>query len=171
MKINFGLLLTLLAPSLVYAEICGCSDRDTEFANRSSAPEKMWQLIKTTKLQENYTLSICQFNPWYLMGDFDGNDHYDFALILHPRTGAKDPKLAVIWDTGKLALLERDEKLQFPRIEAWHLYPKNENVLLGAAEGVPPTLIGDGIMIYKLESSSSLVYWDGARFTYYWQGD
>ena len=105
------------------------------------------------------------------MGDFDGNGQYDFALVLRQLAGENETKLAVIWDSGKLVFLDRDKQLQYPSVEAWHIYPKYEKVLLGAEEGTPPILKGDGIMIYKLESSSSLVYWNDTRFTYYWQGD
>jgi len=171
MKIIFSLVLAFLIPSLVYSDTPGCSDRDSEFSNRSSAPEKLWALIKEAGLQEDYTLGICGLNPWYLMGDFNGNGQYDFALLLRQRTKENDAKLAVIWESGKVDFLERDGKLQYPRIEAWHVYPKYEKVLLGAEEGIPPVLEGDGIMIYKLELSSSLVYWNGTHFTYYWQGD
>ena len=170
MKIIFSLVLAFLIPSLVYSDTPGCSDRDSEFSNRSSAPEKLWALIKEAGLQEDYTLGICGLNPWYLMGDFNGNGQYDFALLLRQRTKENDAKLAVIWESGKVDFLERDGKLQYPRIEAWHVYPKYEKVLLGAEEGIPPVLEGDGIMIYKLELSSSLVYWNGTHFTYYWQG-
>ena len=167
----FILFLTLILPSLVYSETKDCSDRDTEFSNRSSAPEKLWELIKESGVEKNYSLSICGLNPWYLMGDFNGNGQYDFALLLHERSEENETRLAVIWDSGKVVFLDRDEKLQYPTIQAWHIYPDYEKVLLGAEEGTPPVLQGDGIMIYKLESSSSLVYWDGSRFTYYWQGD
>jgi hypothetical protein len=165
------LLLTLIFPSLVYPNEHGCSDRDKEFSNRSSAPEKLWVLIKKAGIQEDYTLGICGLNPWYLTGDFNNNGQYDFALLLRQRSKENETRLAVIWDTGKVVFLDRDKKLQYPSIEAWHIYPKCEKVLLGAEEGTPPILEGDGIMIYKLESSSSLVYWNGTRFTYYWQGD
>jgi len=171
MKIFFSLLLILIFPLLANSETNDCSDRDTEFSNRSSAPEKLWVLIKESGIQEDYALGICGLNPWYLMGDFNGNGQYDFALLLRQRAGNNEQKLTVIWDSGKAVFLDRDDKLQYPSIEAWHIYPKYEKVLLGAEEGTPPILKGDGIMIYKLESSSSLVYWNGTRFTYYWQGD
>ena len=165
------LLLTLVLPSLAYSETHGCSDRDTEFSNISSAPEKLWFSIKETKIEEDYALGICGLNPWYLMGDFDDNGQYDFALFLRRLVGENETRLAVLWDSGKVVFLDRDEQLQYPTIEAWHIYPQYEKVLLGIEEGTPPSLEGDGIMIYKLETSSSLVYWNGTRFTYYWQGD
>jgi len=171
MKIIISLLLSLLFPSLAYSETHGCSDRDTEFSNRSSAPEIFWELLGKSGIQEDYLLGICSLNPWYLMGDFNGNGQYDFALLLRQRAGNNEQKLTVIWDSGKAVFLDRDDKLQYPSIEVWHIYPKYEKVLLGAEEGTPPILKGDGIMICKLESSSSLVYWNGTRFTYYWQGD
>ena len=171
MRIIFSLLLTFLFPSLAYSETQDCSDRDTEFSNRSSAPEKLWDLIKEVGIQEDYSLGLCGLNPWYLMGDFNGNGHYDFALVLRQHSADNETRLAVLWGSGKVVFLDRDEDLQYPTIEAWHIYPKYEKVLLGIEEETPPTLEGDGIMIYKLETSSSLVYWNGTRFTYYWQGD
>lgn len=171
MKIIISIILTLLLPSHVYSEKLDCPDRDTVFSNRSSAPEKLWQLIENSGIEQDFELITCGLNPWYLMGDFNGNGQYDFALLLHQRTEENETRLAVIWDSGKVVFLDRDEKLQYPTIQAWHVYPDYEKVLLGAEEGIPPVLEGDGIMIYKLGSSSSLVYWDGTRFTYYWQGD
>jgi hypothetical protein len=38
-------------------------------------------------------------------------------------------------------------------------------------EGVPPSLAGEGIVIGKDDSSSALVYWDGAAWSSWWQGD
>ena len=171
MKIILSLSLCFLFPLHVYSEEQGCPDRDAEFSNRSSAPEKLWALIKEAGIQEDYYLGICGLNPWYLMGDFNDNGKYDFALLIRQRTKINETSLAVLWDTGKVVFLDRDKQLQYPSIEAWHIYPKYEKVLIGAEEGTPPILEGDGIMIYKLESSSSLVYWNGTRFTYYWQGD
>ena len=81
MKIILSLLLCLLFPPLAYSEAHDCIDRDTEFSNRSSAPEKLWDLIKEAGIQD-YSLGICGLNPWYLMGDFNGNEQYDFALLL-----------------------------------------------------------------------------------------
>jgi hypothetical protein len=171
MKIIFIFLFYVIFSSLVYSEAQNCPERDEEFVNRSSASDNFWKLLEGTTLLDNYQLDICRVNPWYLNGDFDANGYYDYSIILKPRSGKDEIKLAVIWDSGKVDILERDDKLQYPTIDAWHIFSKNETVLLGAEEGTPPILIGDGIMIYKLESSSSLVYWNGTRFTYYWQGD
>ena len=76
---------------------------------------------------------------------------------------------SLLWD---LRCLAREKLVAFmQKNDPQGIYPKYEKVLLGAEEGTPPILKGEGIMIYKLESSSSLVYWDGTRFSYYWQGD
>ena len=58
------------------------------------------------------------------------------------------------------------DRLVRPR---WTIHPGPAGQ--GVAEGVPPTLKGDGITIGKDGASSALVYWDGAAWTSYWQGD
>jgi hypothetical protein len=58
----------------------------------------------------------------------------------------------------------------FDNVDWWSLAPPGR-VAQSPEEGAPPTLAGAGIVIGKGDSSSALVYWDGAAWSSYWRGD
>ena len=148
-----------------------CEGTYMEFANQSSAPRRLWDVFNQSGIRDEYEPDVCRLNPWYLMGDFNADGRYDFVVMMRSRTEPDVSRLAVLWDSGAIEWLDIDDQLKYPGPDAWSIYPSYKEVHLGAAGGEPPVLIGDGIVTHKLEASSSLVYWNGTRFVYYWQGD
>ncbi len=111
-------------------------------------------------------------NPYYQRGDFDGDGKTDFAVLCREKVDQQKTRLAILTGDKKVHWLDRDDLLQYPTLEAWHIVEKGETVYESPfANGDPPVLTGDALMIIKLESSSALVYWNGKRFVSYWQGD
>jgi len=58
----------------------------------------------------------------------------------------------------------------FRWMDAWHVHPRGK-VNRGADGKAPPVLKGDALTLIKTEAASGLVYWDGARYAWYQQGD
>ena len=127
------------------------------------------------RLDETYAPVYDVVNPFYLCGDFDGDSIRDYAILLRPK-GKKDPfsKIAVLRGDGHLNWLEDDlkERRSHPG-PAWWVFHKDGKVKsrVDLNHLPPPTLVGDGFIIARPESSSALIYWDGKRFSLYWQSD
>jgi hypothetical protein len=114
--------------------------------------------------------------PVELGGDFDGDDSLDVAVPVVRRADGKRA-VAVCRAGTWLHLLGIEgrmgrhvEAAYFESIDGWALFARGP-VGQGVAEGPPPALLGDAILIGKSDSSSALLYWDGADFNGYWQGD
>jgi hypothetical protein len=143
-----------------------------QLAVRQSAPPVLWSLVMETGAAENYDVDLTHLNPYYQRGDFDGDGNSDFAVLLRDKTDPNQTRFAVLTGAKKLYWMDRDEHLQYPTMEAWFVIDKDEPIQESPfAEGEPPVLIGEALMIIKLETSSSVVYWNGKRFVSYWQGD
>jgi hypothetical protein len=56
----------------------------------------------------------------------------------------------------------------FRWMDAWHVHPRGK-VNRGADGKAPPVL--NALTLIKTEAASGLVYWDGARYAWYQQGD
>jgi hypothetical protein len=63
-----------------------------------------------------------------------------------------------------------DPRYDFNWMDAWQIYPKGP-VEKGVGEGNPPVLKGDAILAIKTESANGLIYWTGAAYRWYQQGD
>lgn len=113
-------------------------------------------------------------NPFYLRGDFDGDAAPDYLVSVVPKLGAGAlPRLVVLRGGGRPAVwLDDDPKagLTLPARDAWYVHDRGTSVPAGPG-GKAPALQGDGIVMMKLESSSALLYWDGARFRSHWLSD
>jgi hypothetical protein len=113
--------------------------------------------------------------PVEIGGDFDGDGALDFAVPIGRRADGKravalcraGTYLDVIGLEGEMGHLT---PTYFDRMDWWGLHPKGE-VGQGVAEGPPPRLIGDAILLGLEEKSSVLVYWNGQGYAAYWQGD
>ncbi len=55
-------------------------------------------------------------------------------------------------------------------LDAWKVYDKKD-VEPGVGETKKIKLKGEAIEVFKLESSSGLIYWDGKEYRWYQQGD
>jgi hypothetical protein len=54
-------------------------------------------------------------------------------------------------------------------MDRWSVSKKgNVNVEAG---GGTPTLIGDALLLEKMDSASAIVFWDGKEYQWYQQGD
>lgn len=149
--------------------ICQAMAWGTEMAdpmmNRASAPPALEEAIAKSGVEKESTWDVTGLNPFYLRGDFDGDGTVDY-VVRCAKENSEVVRLAVLHGQGKVSWLDKDKSLDYPSVLAWYVTSKQEAKAAGVANP-----IGDGIMIVKPESSSSLVYWNGKRFVSAWQGD
>jgi hypothetical protein len=116
-------------------------------------------------------------NP-YLTPDMDGDGRADFVAAVD-RIGNGAPGLAMCLADGALILARYDGRIgqhldpeYFGRVDWWRVH--SGEVFPSGAEGPPPTLRGDALLMGKNDSSSALLYLDldaGLRPASHWQGD
>ena len=107
-------------------------------------------------------------NPFYQRGDFDGDKKADFAIAMKAKSDGNQHVVVVRGKKGAPVWLD---DVEFPALDGWYVHDRKVKVEVGITGDKPPKLKGDALMIFKAESSSALVYWNGKKFTSYWQGD
>lgn len=146
-------------------------------------PQRVRNAYTRCGLSEDYELvdDVARVHPeWnvpsFLEGDFDGDGRMDFATTVRRLTDDKRGLAVCRADESRLDLLGYDGRYgehlspeYFDRFDYWTVH--EGDVGQGVAEGAPPSLAGDAILLGIEGSSSVLVYWDGAQWTSYWQGD
>jgi len=146
----------------------------TSWAQNLYLPEDIQIFYNQEKIKSSFEINA--MNPFYLRGDFDGDKKADYAITVSERkTGKKgiiiyhpsSKKHFVIGAGRELATRQGDD---YGWMDAWEVYCKKD-VELGVGESKKIKLIGEAILITKLESSSGLIYWDGKSYQWYQQGD
>ena len=130
-------------------------------------------------ITDKYTLSG-DLNPFYLRGDFDGDGHMDYALLI-TTTDTRKRGIAIWMSSRPKARWQilgaghlfqygagKSDNLDF---DAWHVYGK-QPVMQGSGEiAPPPRLRAEAILVEIKDSASGLIYWTGSSFAWYQQGD
>jgi hypothetical protein len=130
--------------------------------------------LEASEFTKEYVLSS-RLDPARLAGDFDGDGALDVAALVARRdSGAQGiaflhagSSRAVVVGAGHAIGNGGDD---FSWLDAWSLHPRGP-VARGAGEAAAPRLRGDAVLVEKLESASALLYWDGAAYRWYQQGD
>jgi hypothetical protein len=107
--------------------------------------------------------------------DFDFDGAWDIAMPVERISNGKraiaicraGTWLHIIGLDGDLGQLQ---PAYFDRMDWWAAEP-NGPILQGVGEGPPPVPVGDTLTIGIEGASSVKLYWDGASFQAYWQGD
>ena len=163
--------LILLFPCFVFSQDQTSEINHDLWVISQSTPYEFWKIFRDTGLDSSYKVNVKHLNPFYYLGDFDGDKKTDYVVILTDKKKSRD-RLAILGGNKKIYWLDHDDELIYPSLTAWHIYPKSWDIEQGADENEsPPTLIGDALMIKQVEASSALIYWNGKRFVSYWQGD
>lgn len=122
-------------------------------------------------------------NPFYLRGDFDGDGIPDYALfVVNKKT--KKRGIAILRSTAKAVeiLGAGGTKLSvgsdkepafvedFDWMDEWYVERKgNASTELGAE--VAAKMRGEGLVVAKSESASSLIFWNGRGWVWVQMGD
>jgi len=143
------------------------------FQQRYSVPDWANRVLEQPDFQKRYEMDA-HLNPFCLRADFDGDGKADFAVFVRERSSGKigiafvhrSNEMLYIVGAGKPGAHGDD----YSWVDAWIVYDKGV-VSLGAGEGPPPTLKGDGLHIFKTESASAILWWNGREYRWYQQGD
>ncbi len=138
-----------------------------------SIPEWAEPIFERSVFVKRYELDS-HINPFCLHADFDGDGKLDFATFVRERSSGKigiafihnSTKAIYIVGAGNSGIHGDD----YSWVDAWKVFEKGV-VGQGVGEGKPPKLKGDGLLVFKTEAASAILWWNG--YTYRWdqQGD
>jgi len=146
-----------------------------QFVFNSNLPDNLYDFYRQEKIKTAYKINR-DINPFYLRGDFNGDKKTDYALAVIESTTDKKGILIYHPATKKYFLAGAGNSIpnghgdDYPWMDGWEV-SDDKIVEQGAGASNPPKLIGEAILIQKLESSSGLIYWDGKEYRWYQQGD
>ena len=161
----------LLIPILLFSQQKTKENEYNLFLIHQSAPPELWNFFKMSGLDKEYYVNLTHANPFYYHGDFDGDKKTDYAVILTKRKNEQS-RLAILGGNKRIYWLDNNDSLSYPAFNAWYVLPEGEAVEQGFEENLhPPKLLGDGLMVFSVEASSALIYWNGKKFVSYWEGD
>lgn len=155
---------------------CWCAEpMDVGFELASNLPRAFSEYLRSAEGLDSYKLEA-RINPFYLQGDFNSDGHTDTVVFVVETQSRKRGLLIVHGATNDRYVLAAGTLFSgrgdnFSRFDAWHVYPRGAVSRGADAATDPPTLRGDGVYLEVLESSSGIVYWDGAKYAWYQQGD
>lgn len=172
MKTHLRAVASLLAfmPALAH----GASGDDLGFETAANLPAEVWEKILASDALRDYKLSA-HLNPFYLHGDFDGDGLRDTAVLI--RHSISNRNGIAVFHANRQApfILGSDgpvaENTGYASVfNSWSVMSRGP-VRMGADETPPPTLMGDALVLVKLEASSVIMHWNGVSYATYWQGD
>jgi len=150
--------------------------QNQKFVYESNLPIEIIDLYNSKQIKSNYTIRT-DLNPFYLRGDFDGDDIPDYALsIIDVKSGKKG---IIIYHTmtkvyfkfgAGTSLNNGNGGDDYGWMDSWKVITKRE-VEIGVGETEKIMLKGEAISVIQLESASALIYWNGSEYRWYQQGD
>ena len=118
----------------------------------------------------------CRLKPFVIQGDFDGDGHPDYAVLVTQRTSRKRGFL-IVFGKGRTVAAGAGHLVKYGaaasldlNFDQWELYGKDRPVE-SAEDQESLKLHGDALLVSYHESVSGLFYWDGKRIRWYQQGD
>jgi hypothetical protein len=166
---------TILAIAIFIFVTNGISqDEYKEWVQRQNIPRWIYKTFSKKKLNNIYEFSFL-LNPFYLRGDFNGDNHADIALLIKEKK-TKKLGIAIFHSViNKVTIVGAGNKIgnggdDLKWLGIWRVH-ESKKVKQGAETFTPPNLQGEAIYVEKPESASSLIYWDGKKYKWYQQGD
>ena len=150
-------------------------ENEIKFVFESNLPDKLYHFYNQDKIRTTYKINR-DLNPFYLRGDFDGDGKIDYALaVIESKTNKKGiliyhPGTTKYFLAGAGKSIPNGHGDDYPWMDAWEVSDE-KNVEQGITDMKPPRLLGEAILVQKLESASGLIYWDGQEYKWYQQGD
>jgi hypothetical protein len=148
---------------------------DVGFERAGSLPRAFAQYLLSADGLDAYSLEA-EINPFYLQGDLNGDGFTDTAIFVREKQSGKRGLLIVHGATNDAYVLAAGSEFRgrgddFSRFDAWYVYPRGPVSRSAHAAGEPPALQGDALHVEVLESASGIIYWAGAGYAWYQQGD
>ncbi|MFO0706358.1 MAG: hypothetical protein U0412_05855 [Nitrospira sp.] len=141
---------------------------------QQNLPPWALSILEEKSVASAYALST-RLNPYFLHGDFNGDGELDVAvLVVRKATGQQG--IAILHAGERTAHVVGAGRAvgnggeDFSWLDAWSVVVKRP-IQQGATGKKSPVLRGDALLVQKLESASALLYWDGAAYRWYQQGD
>lgn len=164
------ILLLLLMLSMMITLLGGGQQQNV---NLYAIPEAVELCFEKNHLYDLYAISD-HINPFYLRGDFNGDGKADYAVLTREKSTEKKGIVIChssthsIYVLGAGKPLKRSDGYEYVdfRFDAWRVFGK-QKVWKGQAEGPPPQLLGEAILIIWEEAGSGLIYWTGSNYAWY----
>ena len=168
------MLLILVVPEMLRAQ--GNYGQYMNFVFEANLPEKIYHFYDQKEIRTVYAIRT-DLNPFYIRGDFDGDNKQDYALSIVDRKTNRKGILVYHTGTKKHYVIGAGKPLSngnggddYTWMDAWKVYT-DKKVGMGVGETTNITLRGEGIHVFKLEAASGIIYWTGREYRWYQQGD
>jgi len=142
-----------------------------------NVPNEILEQVEKGPLANSYVIDG-SINPFYLRGDFDGDNRPDFAFRVKSKAGSTSGiaiwlsslRNFIVLGAGVPFKVSGASVTNLDFLNTWQVFGK-ATVERGVESGPPPRLAGDAILAGKSESANGLIYWNGKVFVWYQQGD
>ena len=142
---------------------------------RLNLPDWACEVVASRKLDEKYTPSV-HLNPFFLLGDFDGDHRTDIAILIKNKESGESGILMIHRKNSKTFILGAGNLIEerggsnFDWIDMWTIYPKGK-IDRSPYEDHTPILRGDALWVAKSESASLIIFWNGEKYSWYRETD
>jgi len=166
--------MRILLPIAIFLMLPMAGAQELSPEQQYSIPEWVQKAIAQSDVAKGIVFDS-RLNPFCLRGDFDGDGNIDFAVLVRQPASGKAGIVIIHRATGRVFVLGAGTRFgyggdDFTWMDAWRVFDKGK-VPQGATEERPPILRGDGLLIFKTEAASAIVWWTGVGYRWYQQGD
>lgn len=143
------------------------------WVQKANIPDLAREVFTEKKLNEKYEFAF-HINPFYLRGDFNGDNRNDIAILIKEKSSGKIG-IAIVHDGKRDVFIVGagtsvgNGGPDFKWMDVWSVYPK------GAVQSPEETTLlklkSEGLSVIKSESASGLIYWDGKKYKWYQMTD
>lgn len=167
-------ILLLLSLFIMIVSSSAYSGDIQEWKQKLNVPNWVNNLFREKLLKDRFNY-LFEMNPFYLRGDFNGDNQSDIAIWVKEKSSNKVGFLIIHYESKNVFVVGAGSNIgnggdNFDWLTNWAVKRKNR-VSQGGNEGSPPVLSGEAIYVEKAESASAIIYWDRNLYKWYQQGD
>jgi len=166
MKIFTNLLILLLA-GISYAQ-----DSTSFYILKYSTPSSVINIFSEKKLDSLYSFSY-HLNPFYLRGDFNGDEDNDIAIPIKEKARDKIGFAIIHSSTKNVFIIGAGQVFNsiddFKEFNIWSV--ATDSIYKSHWEKKSLKLKHESINIGVFECTSGLIYWDGKEYKWYQMAD
>ena len=170
--IRYSIILTVLIRSLAIAN--ESENKNDKWLKELNVPTWVKNIFYRKEISKKYDYAF-NINPMYLLGDFDGDNSPDVAIVVREKSSSKLGIIVIHYASKEFFVVGAGQKIgnggdDFKWMSNWSVKRKGK-VGQGAGGGTPPELKVEALLVEKAESASGIIYWDGKKYVWYQQGD